>query len=84
MIDSEKFFLIGDPSQKSQVNETISSPVSLRILVEASKVTVKGSIPTIHGFTITLPITSALLIMIGILFSDFAPLCLSSMISFAS
>lgn len=84
MIDSEKLFLIGDPSQKSRVNETISSLVSLTTLVDASNLTVKGSVPTVFGVTSNFPIISILFTLIGKIISVLAQLDLSSTIILAS
>gem|GEM_PF-6630146 len=84
MIASEKFFLIAEPSQKFHVNDTISSPVSLSVVVDASKVTSNGSVHTVSGLTIIFPTISSLFTVIGIVISVFAPLGSSSIIIFAS
>ena len=85
MIASEKsFFIEPVPSQKFHVNETISSPVSLSTVVDASNFTVKGSVPTVSGVTTSFPIMSALFTLIGITISVFAQLGTSSITSFAS
>lgn len=66
------------PSQKSQVNETSSSPVSFIIVVDASNFTMKGSVPTVSGVTMSFPMIAVLFTCIGIFISVFAPLGISS------